>query len=323
MIKSFRSLALLSALIWLTRAPQIAPAQTANAGAESGIRLSAFVEKISVPLNRTVLFTIRMEWFGDLDKYEVHQLDNPLAQNLDIIGTGSSNRVANTEGRNTSILDYEYTLKPQSLGMAYVEGVIITYTDRETDKEYRLVTNRIEVKVIDPLPEPGSNAWIIWLACVVIIMGIATVVIRTVRRKKIEQEERAKNEAIAAVPAEEAFLKQIREQINLQDPDINLAGSFANLSRILRRFLAEKLEAPGLEATTEEVILSLRKKSLDERFILETCEILTKADQAKFSGGAIEKSELERALTLFEANLQRSLRGELEKPTAPEKSEND
>ncbi len=294
--------------------------QTTGGSAGSGIRLSASVDKNQVPLNRTLVFTIRMEWYGELDKYEVHQFDNPLVQNLEIIANASSNRVAEVGGQNTSVLDYDFTLKPKSLGMGYVEGVIIKYTDRETNKEYRLITNRIEVKVVDPLPEPGSKNWLLWAAGVFVLSAVSAGAVLQLRRKKNERERKAQEAAAAAVPMEEGYLAQLRGQINLQDPDLDVSTSFAYLARLLRRFLSEKLSLPGLEATTEEIIQALHTKNLDERCELEISEILSKADLVKFSGGSMNKSELDRAYTLLEANLQRSQRGELYRPAATEAS---
>jgi len=291
-------------------------AQSDGSLAGSGIRLSASVDKNEVPLNRTLVFTIRMEWFGELDKYEVHQFDNPLVQNLEIVANASSNRVADVGGKNNSVLDYDFTLKPKSLGMGYVEGVIIKYTDRETNKEYRLITNRIEIKVVDPLPEPGSKNWLLWLAGVLVLSAASAGAVLQMRRKKSEREKKAQEDAAAAIPMEEGYLAQLREQVNLQNPDLDVSSGFSYLARLLRQFLTEKINLPGLEATTEEVIQALHTKSLDERFELEISEILAQADLVKFSGGNISKSELDRAYTLFEANLQRSQRGELYRPAA-------
>lgn len=277
------------------------------------IRLSASVDQTQVPLNRTVSFTVQLQWTGDLDKYEIHQFDNPLLENFEIVENSSANRVANVNGETRAIQEYEYTLKPKSLGMGYVEGLIITYTDMGNDKEYRLTTNRIDVKVTDPLPEPGSKSWILWVILIFVLVIVVVIFIRQAAKKKAEKKRQAELEAAASVPLEEQYLEKLKDAVDLSSPDLNVGDGFARLSRLLRLFLAEKFHVAGLEATTEDVITELHNKDLDDRFVNETAESLKKADLIKFSGGAGEKSDLERMYTLIESSLQKSLRGELVK----------
>ena len=62
-------------------------------GEDEGIRVSASAQPNEVPLNRTAVVTIRLEWAGDLDRYEITRFDNPLVENLNIIETASANQV--------------------------------------------------------------------------------------------------------------------------------------------------------------------------------------------------------------------------------------
>ena len=197
--------------------------------------------------------------------------------------------------------------------MGYVEEVIITYTDMSNDKEYRLTTNRIKVKVTDPLPEPGSSNWILWFIPIVALVIVVIVFVRQAAKKKAEKIKQAKLEAAASIPLEEQYLKKLKDAVDLNTSDLNVGDGFARLSRLLRLFLAKKFHITGLEATSEDVIKELHNKDLDDRFVNETAESLKKADMIKFSGGAGEKSELERMYTLIESSLQKSLRGELVK----------
>ena len=91
----------------------------------SGISLSAFVDKTEVPYNRLLVFTVHLEWSGELDRYEIHPFDNPIVQNFEIVGNASSNRVAVVAGEPTAVQEYTFTLKPESMGMGYIEGMIL------------------------------------------------------------------------------------------------------------------------------------------------------------------------------------------------------
>jgi hypothetical protein len=126
-----------------------APDSVDSAG---GIQLTAFLDHVEVALNREAVLTLRLEWVGDLDRYEVYTPENPFVQNLTIIGNASANRVSQHDGKTHSLQEYTFRLKPTSLGMGYVEGMIIKYRDLLLDRDFRLTTNRLEIKITDPLP---------------------------------------------------------------------------------------------------------------------------------------------------------------------------
>ena len=74
-------------ILSLQAIPSLSQDSTSVAVPPSGgeIRLSASVDQTQVPLNRTVSFKVQLKWTGDLDKYEIHQFDNPLFENFEII----------------------------------------------------------------------------------------------------------------------------------------------------------------------------------------------------------------------------------------------
>ncbi|MBN1466024.1 hypothetical protein JXA02_09695 [candidate division KSB1 bacterium] len=285
-------------------------AQSIDSLAMSSISLSAFVEQNEVPQNRLVNFVLRLHWNGDLDRYEVHPFENPIVQNLQIQGSGSTNRVAEENGVRQAIREYTFTLKPEAIGMGYVESFIIKYTDLSSQVEHRLTTNRIPIKVIDPVPDPISRAWFIAPLIIVALAGAAFYFIQTLRKRKAERLKRAQEVAAMAVPIEENYLQQLKE-IDLNEPTLDGGRAFAALSRSLRRFLHERFEAPGLEATTTQVTDYLHEHNFDDRIVNEIVEILTSADIIKFSGKTVDRPLLERAYTIVESILQKSLRGEI------------
>ena len=276
---------------------------------ESGIKLTAIVDKNKVPLNRNLTLTIRLKWYGNLDRYDIHQFDNPIVENLEIVGTGSSNKVANIDGRATAVQEYEFVLKPKSLGMAYIEGVIIKYTDMETNADFRLVTNRIPVEVIDPVPESGQHSSLFWIiiAAMLLLAAGGSYYFLVIRKKQ-----KAEQAVEVEIPLEEKYLQELRENVDLSDLALDVDSAFSTIYKLLRRFLNEKFALPGLEASTGEVIDALQNLRVEERVINEISDVLRTADVIKFSGGGGNRTDLERAFTIFEATLQKSLRGELD-----------
>lgn len=278
--------------------------------AESGIRLKTTVSAAETPLNRTVELVLRLTWSGDLSRYEISPFDDPLVTNLKVIGSGSSNRVAVEAGQPTAVREYTYTLQPQSLGMAYVEPMIIRYTDTGSGEQYYLSSGRIPIKVVDPIRESLLKRPILWL----ILFGAAAVIAAglVIRRRLLKRKEMQNQEPVVTVrPIEETYLEELR---GLFDPsDFSSDGSpiVEKGSRLLRRYLQEKYEAPGLEATTSELCEFLYAGGFDELFINKVREFLTNADLIKFSGRTIDRNEAVTLLGVAEAILQSGLRGEI------------
>jgi hypothetical protein len=270
---------------------------------EGKIKASVQVDNKEVPLNRTVNYTIEISWQGDLERYEIEKFDNPVLTNLEIVGTSSSNWVGELRGRHQTIKTYEYVLKPASLGMAYIDGLIIEYKDKVTDKTQSLITNRLEVKVVDPVLERNLSRLVlaggIFLS-LVLIAGGGFFIIR--KKKQKEAEERFKD--IQVIPIEEKYFTELKEKVELQTP--NPVESFSSLSKIFKRYLSERYQIPTLESSTQDIVNDLKKVAVSEKIIDDTEEILKACDVAKFSGGTLEHGSLERVYTLVENILDRN-----------------
>lgn len=270
---------------------------------DARIALQASVEQTEVPLNRDVRFTVTLQWSGDLDCFEVHSFDNPLFENLKIQGSGSANRVTSVNGVTTAIREYSYTLQPESMGMAYIEPFIIIYTDVVTDTEHRLTTQRIPVEIVDPVAETRSTTWW-WLAIPLLVAAIIFGVLRRSPFRKSQQESKAET---VTVPLEEVYLQELHEEIDLNDPTQDGVKTYSQISRLLRRFMHEKFNAPGFEATSGEIYQVLYDQKFSDAFINQVKEILSTADVIKFSGRAVDRSEVERAYTQVESMFEQSL----------------
>lgn len=273
----------------------------------AGVKVSAHLDRKTVPVNRLLKFIVRIEWYGQLERYDIGDLEDPAVTNFEIIGSSSSNRVEQSGGTSRAIKEFEFDLKPLQLGMGYVEGIIIKYTDRETGKEHRLVTNRLEAKVVEALPEPGSKAWMVkWVILFVAVVGAAVGFLRW-RQMKIRGK-RLKEQLESVVPLEQGYLQELKDSLNLTVTDPSLKESFSLLSRIFRRYLSEKYDVKTLEATTDQIIDALQQQEgVEEKVVSDTSEVLRICDLVKFAGGEGTKAELERAYTLVEDILEKNL----------------
>ena len=283
--------------------------KSGNPNTNSGIELFAFIEPQKIPQNRTAILTIRLQWYGNLDRYDVHSFDTPVVQNFEIIGSGSANRIEAQAGQQTAIKDYTFKLKPKAMGMGYVEGLIITYTDRVTDTQHKLITNRIKAEVVEPVAERDSQSRIGWALLVFLVSIGAAFLLIILRKKKLQKQIQA--EETAALPLEEEYLKELKKTVDFNDAVLNVSKVFTDLSRLLRGFLKEKYHVPALEATTNEVVQDLEDKNVEQRFINDIKEILSTADVIKFSGGSVSRSDVEQTYTRIESILEKSLHGRI------------
>ncbi len=272
------------------------------------IRISARVEKTKVPLNRILKLHITLSWLGGPDRFSVEPFDNPALTNFDIVATATANRTEVREGKTYVILDHEYSLRPRELGMGYIEGVVVKCRDTLQDREQTLVTQRIPVEIIDPVPEPGSgpSGWIyVFPALLLMLLGVAVYLWLGKRRAQ-----KLAEEIPPPLPLETIYLEDLRKSVDLNTPD--LRADFARLSRLVRRYLAEKfgMEAKGM--TTDEVAAQLRETDLDGHVIDSIREVLVRCDEIKFSGMAGEQEELTRFYTLVEGMLESQRKKEQE-----------
>ncbi|MBD3289812.1 hypothetical protein GF337_13480 [candidate division KSB1 bacterium] len=290
-----------------------APAPDSGSSAQpdtisSGIKMRASVSSKEVPLNRPLIFTIQVEWFGELSRYEISEVEDPVVRNFTIQSNSSSDRREMVDGELKAIKTFEFEMMPLELGMGYIEGVIVKYIDTVTGEGKHLVTNRLEVKVIEPVAEPGSRKGLIKWVVLFIILVILGVAIFWGRKKQIEKRRRQEEEAAAMAPIEIDYLKQLKASVPLDNPDLHLKDAYSQLSHLVKKYLTEKYELPATTATTEEIISGLKQNDVPESLINNTEEILNKSDVVKFSGGEGERAELERLYTLFEDMLDRNLK---------------
>ncbi len=265
----------------------------------SEIKVAASLSAKEVPLNRSVKFTIQVEWFGDLNLYEISEVENPEVRNFKIMSNSSSDRREIVQGLSKAIKTYEFELIPEELGMGYVEGVIIKYLDKASGESKHLITNRLDVKVIDSIPDPGSLSWIYtWFLPVFIF--ITAMFFFLVWQRKRTRKKRQHTEADIVVPLEKMYSDQLKQAIKLDSVDINIKRAFSELSLMLRKYLSEKFDLNATQAIKEEIIVSLKQKGASDRLMTDTEEILSMCDIVKFSGDEGKKSDLDRVYILFE-----------------------
>ncbi len=273
-----------------------APALSLSQSASSyQVRVKAELNRQQVPLNRTAVLKVTAEWLGAPDAIELLPVEPPVLTNLKIVSTATANRVEpQADGVRTQRI-YEFTLQPERLGMAYVDEVRLTYREKE-GAEHSLQTPRLQLEVIDPVPEPAENhiAWWAVLGVLLTALGAAGVWTNHRRRVRREEEERRRQQERSL---EEIYLERLPAEISLTSDD--LPAQYAKLAALLRGYLREKLQLE-FAGTTEELLQRLEERdyALDIRTQIQ--KVLQACDVVKFSGASADPNQLARMYTLTE-----------------------
>lgn len=293
----FASFTLFYLLFSLGYSQEVSPADSVLI--ETNVSLSTLVEPKCVPLNRPLTFTIRISWEGDLDLIEIGEVEELLLTNFDIIGTASANRVNGTARGQRAIKEIAYTLQAKTLGMAYIESVGLSYEDKRTGKSHSLITQRVGVEVISPVPEEGEKrGWWVWIATVgVVFTGFFCFLFLKRKQSRGKEAEEEVEQII-----EEAYLEELKETVDLKDKDRR--ESFTVLSKLFRKYLSKKYGISALEATTQELMKTLEEEGLEESLTRKCEALMKKADVVKFSGQEASQAELEEAYTAVETVLE-------------------
>ncbi len=180
---------------------------------EQQIVLNAYVENSKVPSNRPVVLQIELSWPGKLSRYQIEPVSQPILTNLLLEGSGSENRLlTDDQGNLQAIKAITYRLRPLEMGMAYIDGVIIKYQDRETGETENLSSQRIMVEIIEPLPEenPGRlKATVYVLLLLLFFFIIGYFLIQYFRKKR-----QAKQDDSPAVSLGESYLNRLTQEVD-------------------------------------------------------------------------------------------------------------
>jgi hypothetical protein len=266
---------------------------------KSDIILRTYVESEQVPLNREVIYHVELRWTGDLNRYQINKLNEPQLTNLALRGSGSSNRDTGT----MAIKQFTFYLRPLEIGMAYIDGARISYTDSRNNTDGSLLSSRIGVKITEPVPEPGKQGYLS-----VLLYGVAGLlmisiffffVYRYQTRKKIEQEQQ-KEQFIETV--EDKYLRLIKETIHLK-PE-NIKDCMADLSHLTIGYLGERFNLPSGNLTTGDTINILRDRAFGTENLERLEDFLQRADLSKFAGEPVSESDFHRYYDTIEIILE-------------------
>jgi hypothetical protein len=264
----------------------------------SSISLGASLDSSAVPLNRTVVLTVRLSWEGSLDSVLIGEVSDPVLTNLEIAGTATANKTVGTADGASSVKEIAYTLRPKSLGMAYIDSLTVTVRDLKAGTDRAMRTPRLSVMAVAPVREKSGKPGILagLLIAFFFLAGASAGIALWIRSRGRAA---APASEPAEKPVEERYLAALKETVALHGD--GREDAYASLARLFRLYLAETAGVPALEATTRELIASLKAAGADEGLTRRCESFFGGADEVKFSGRQASQSELEEAYTVVES----------------------
>ena len=279
-------------------------AQDPGSDLHNDITLRTFIESESVPQNREVVYHIEMQWPGDLSKYKINEISEPQVVNLTMRGSGSSNRVSiDPAGNPLSIKRVTYYFRPIEMGMAYVEGTTIKYEHTASQNQETLISSRIGIKIIEPLPEPGDKGG--GSILLIVIIGVAfsgLVGYFFYRFKKRRQDEAAQAVLPKKETIEERYLRLLEETVHFTSN--NLKDNLVDLSRLVTGYFSERYNFPAMNLSTE-YLLQVLKEKLSEDVFIRMEDFYRRSDMVKFAGEQISESDFHRLFDIVELTLEK------------------
>ncbi len=278
------------------------------------IELKTYLESNTVPKNREVVYHVELSWKGDLDRFHILGVNEPSVSNLQIRGSGSSNKFfIDNDGNPLSIKRITYYFLPKELGMAYIDGLVIRYEDTVRGKVETLTAQRLQVSVTDPVSDNSSAAnvgvIIFWILLFLFLATVAFFVYRYFQRRDAA----GQGEDVVQKTAEEEKLERLQDI----DADKNMKYNekVQAMSSLLNHYFSEKFDLEG-QVEFKDIEEKLKSLSIEERLLNKIKEFMEQALLAKFAGKDVSETDYQ----LYYDTLEQTFRqmNEIESKTEEE-----
>jgi len=252
------------------------------------IRLRTFVEANKVPLDRKVEFNVELSWIGELSRFHIDPLEQPVLTNLVMEGSGSANKLEPlSNGKFRAVKTIMYQFIPLELGMAYIDGMVIRYRDQITGEEDQLISQRVQVEIVDPVSSGNGSGFraIIYIILLIIFFGSMIFFII----KYIQKRRRAATTVPVKICLPQEYLNRISQEIDTNST--NLAEMSIKLSSMFREYLSRDFQISAKEGSTKEIMENLSSKGIHPAEIEKLRTLFEKLDLVKFAGEEIDPAE--------------------------------
>ena len=98
---------------------------------ETEVKINARLISDEVPFNREAMLTVTATWKGPANAIKIFPVDPPTTTNLKLVSTSTANTVSSQGDIVVSTREYEFYFVGETLGMAYIDEVILRYHDAD------------------------------------------------------------------------------------------------------------------------------------------------------------------------------------------------
>lgn len=264
------------------------------------IVLKTYLEKNTVPQNRSVNFHVELSWDGELSRYQIVKIPQPTLSNLQLKGSGSANRLDELEnGHVRSTKTIMYQLQPVETGEAVIEGMVIHYRDTKTGMVESLKTQRVTIRITEPLADrKGQVKAIIYVVLLVVFVGTVIYFLAVFLKRR-----NSAGGGVGEVGTKEAvYLKRISQEI---DPrGTNLRDVSLRLGKIFQEYLCDVFSIKSAEAAGEDICDQLKSAGLENNNLEKLKTFFDKMSLIKFGGATVEPMEFTELQNIVEGFLQ-------------------
>ena len=256
---------------------------------KSNIQLKAYLDQDAVPQNGEVVYHLELSWNGELDRYHIANIGDPVVSNLKLRGSGSSNRYFIDESGNPkSVKQINYYFTPNEMGMAYIDGVTIQYEDKILNQKETLSAQRLGVKIIEPLPDPNAGLDIGLIVILFFVFIFVIVLIYYVFRYLKQRKLNAKSEETGPQTPEEKYLELLG---NIELSSDNRDETLSTITKLLNSFFSEKYGI-SQSAGFDQVKTLLDKANITEDLQEKINNLYERDKLSKYAREQVAENEL-------------------------------
>ena len=256
---------------------------------KTNIQLKAYLDQDAVPQNGEVVYHLELSWNGELDRYHIANIGDPVVSNLKLRGSGSSNRYFIDESGNPkSVKQINYYFTPNEMGMAYIDGVTIQYEDKVLNQKETLSAQRLGVKIIEPLPDPNAGLDIGLIVILFFVFIFVIVLIYYVFRYLKQRKLNAKSEETGPQTPEEKYLELLG---NIELSSDNRDETLSTITKLLNSFFSEKYGI-SQSAGFDQVKTLLDKANITEDLQEKINNLYERDKLSKYAREQVAENEL-------------------------------
>jgi hypothetical protein len=257
---------------------------------KSEIKIEASADKLRLPLNDSLNFTVLVSWEGENNRFLLFPLKPPECTLFEVQGSSTTVETKKEEGKPKTYKKYIFVLKPTKEGRGLIGSVSLSYIDAITQDSSSISTPEIKVQI-----NPAKKSFKLSLPVIAVISSIILLIFLIffgVYAKK--SFERKAKEKLKEVEKPKSLEKRFKEKLDSLSELLTKGenGKFLDeFYKLALSYLEEKYQVYLKGKTKNELSAVLGNLNLEEKQRDFYLELFSRSELAKFSGKIIEADE--------------------------------